>query len=1044
MTDWNLSAWALRHQALVAFMIGAILTAGFLSYMNLGRSEDPKYTVKTMIISTSLPGASAREMETQVVDEIERVLQESPNFDYVTSWSRPGEATLFATLRDDTPPSAVPESWYQMRKRVNDLAPRLPPGTRGPFFNDDFGDTFGSVYAFLSDGFSDAEMKQVLLASRQRLLRLPDVAKVELTGVQDQRFTIEFSHARLAALGLSAQAVFDSLRRENALVPAGTLDTGAARVRVDVSSGLRTAEAIAAVPVDVGGRQFRIGDIATVARTTINPPVFSMRLNGERVTALAVSMKPGGDILRLGADLDREMAAISKVLPGGITVRKVADQPRVVAESIAVFLEKFAVAVGVVLVVSFFSLGWRAGLVVALSTPIVLAMTFTVMDIGGIGLHRISLGALIISLGLLVDDAIIAVEMMLVKIEEGWEKTSAAAFAWTSTAFPMLTGTLITAAGFLPVGFARSGTGEYTGAIFWVVAIALVMSWIVAVVFTPYIGYRILPSKLGHSGAHDYQSPLYRRLTKAVDWCVTRRRTALGVTGVAFVLSLALFPLVPQQFFPSSSREEVLIDLELPEGSSYAATLDRARQVERLLKADPRTDYFITYVGGGGPRFNLAVNPELPNLAYAQFILHPKEHRDADAMTHDLRARLAAGFPDVRTRVARIENGPPVGYPVQFRVLGPDPEVVRELAAQVRDMVRQDARTRDANLQWGEKTKAVRLEVDQERARALGLAPSEIAETLQTLLTGYTVTQVRDGTETIDVVARAVESEREAAGSLGDLTIRTASGQSVPVAQIARLVPTLEDGLVWRRNRDVAITVRADVVDGVQAPDVSGAINPRLDSIRERLPSGYKIEMGGAVEESAKGGISIARLLPLMLGAWLALLMIQLQSFSRTFMVLLTAPLGLIGVTLILLVLRVPFGFVAQLGVIALAGMIMRNSVILVDQIDRDIEAGAARWDAIVHATIRRARPVVLTALAAILAFIPLTTSEFWAPMAIAIMGGLAVATALTLFFVPALYAAWFRVRRDEPPRPAASAGGEGADPQAAEARQMPNNAVTA
>jgi len=1014
MSELNLSAWALRHRALIVFMIAAILTAGLASYLSLGRSEDPKYTVRTMIISASLPGASAREMETQVVDQIERVLQEAPNFDYVTSYARPGEATLFATLRDDTRPQDVPNSWYQMRKRVGDLAPRLPPGTLGPFFNDDFGDTFGSVYAFRSDGFSDAEMKKVLLAARQRLLRLPDVAKVELSGVQDERFYIEFSHARLASLGIAPAQIFESLRRQNGLMPSGVIETPSDRIRVDVGSALSTAAAIAAVPVDVGGRQFRLGDIAEIRRGFVDPKAFSVHLDGERVTSLAVSMKPGGDILRLGRDLESEIATIAKTLPAGIDIRKVADQPTVVAHSVDEFVGHFLLALAVVLGVSFLSLGWRAGLVVALSTPIVLAMTFIAMGISGIDLHRISLGALIIALGLLVDDAIIAVEMMLVKLGEGWDKTRAAAFAWTSTAFPMLTGTLITAAGFLPVGFARSATGEYTGSIFWVVAIALVMSWIVAVLFTPYIGFKLLPDSVATHGSHGYDSPVYRRLKGGVDWCVARRKTAIGATVLAFVVSMALFPLVPQQFFPSSSREEVIVDLELAEGSPYAATLARAREVERLIASDPRTGYTLSYVGGGGPRFNLAVTPELPNLAYANFIVHPKNPADSLALTRDLRARLAAALPDVRTRVSRIENGPPVGYPVQFRVMGPDPDTVREIAARVRDTMRTDNRTRDVNLLWGNRSKALRLDVDQDRARALGLTPAEVAETLQTLLRGYTVTHVRDGLELIDVVARATPGERAAAGRLGDLTIRTASGQSVPLAQVARLSPVVEDALIWRRNRDVNLTVRADVVDGVQAPDVSGSLDPKLDAIRTTLPAGYKIEMGGAVEESAKGGISILKLLPLMLGIWLALLMVQLQSFSRVVMVLLTAPLGLIGITLTLLVTQTPFGFVAQLGVIALAGMIMRNSVILVDQIDRDIAGGANAWDAIVGSTVRRARPVVLTAIAAILAMIPLTFSEFWAPMAIAIMGGLAVATILTLFFVPALYAAWFRVRRPE------------------------------
>ena len=1031
MSRFNLSAWALRHRALVAFLMAAIMTIGAASYFNLGRSEDPKFTLKTMIITVALPGASAREMETQVVDEIERVLQEAPNFDYVTSSARAGEATLFVTLRDDTLPRDVPASWYQIRKRVGDLAPRLPPGTRGPFFNDDFGDTFGSVFAFRSDGFSDVEMREVLLATRQRLLRLPDVAKVELSGVQEEQFVIEFSHTRLAALGITPQQVFDSIRRQNALAQAGTIETGADRIRVDVNSSLASADAIANVPVDVGGRQFRIGDVAEVRRGYIDPQRFSVYLNGERVTSLAVSMKAGGDILRLGRDLDREIEDVRTQLPAGIDIKKVADQSRVVAGSINEFLIKFVIALGVVLAVCFASMGWRAGLVVTLSTPLVLALTFTAMDLSGIDLHRISLGALIIALGLLVDDAIIAIEMMLVKLEEGMDKTAAAAFAWTSTAFPMLTGTLITVAGFLPVGFARSGTGEYTNAIFWVVAIALVMSWFVAVIFTPFIGYKLLPDAPAKHDDDGYTSPMYVRLRRLITWCVTHRKASLVATAAAFVLSLALFPLVPQQFFPSSSRQEILVDLELAEGASYAATRARAQEIERLIMADKRTDYVLSYVGGGGPRFNLAVNPELPNLAYANFIVHPKDPGDATAMTSEFQKKLASQFPDVRTRVARIENGPPVGYPVQFRVMGPDPAQIKVIAGKVRDVLRSDERVRDANLQWGNMSMAARLDIDQDRARALGLTPAEIAATLQTLLNGYSITQVRDGTETIDVIARAVSQERTAAESLESLTIRTASGQSVPLSQVAKIVPVVEDGLIWRRSRDVTLIVRADVIDGVQAPDVSNAINPQLDAIRDTLPPGYRIEMGGAVEESAKGGLSIAALLPAMLGLWLTLLMVQLQSMSRTVMVLLTAPLGLIGITLTLLVTQTPFGFVAQLGVIALAGMIMRNSVILVDQIDRDITSGTEPVTAIIEATVRRARPVILTAVAAIFAMVPLTQSEFWAPMAVAIMGGLAVATILTLFFVPALYAAWFRVGREKAPTSENS-------PPEPEARSMP------
>ncbi|TFI58270.1 efflux RND transporter permease subunit [Sphingomonas parva] len=1021
MSGFNLSEWALRHRALVIFAMVVSVFAGLSAYFALGRAEDPSFTVKTMVIRVAWPGASAREMETQVTDEIERALQEAPNFDYVSSYSRPGEATLFVWLRDDTPPAEVPDSWYQVRKRVGDIRPLLPSGIVGPYFNDDFGDTFGSIYAFRSDGFDDSEMKRVLLSARQRLLRLPDVSKVELWGVQEQRFFVEFETARLAELGLAPQAILDSLARQNAVTPSGTIEAPTTRIRLNVTGAVDSVEAIAGTPIAVDGRQFRLGDVATVTRGFADPPVFSMRWNGERVTALAVSMVEGGDILALGENLAREMEAIQAALPAGIDIEKVSDQPYVVEHSVAEFELHFVLALGIVLGVSFLSLGWRAGMVVALSVPLVLAITFVIMDLGGLDLHRISLGALIIALGLLVDDAIIAVEMILVKLEEGWDRFRAASFAWTSTAFPMLTGTLITAAGFVPVGFARSGSGEYTNAIFWVVGISLVVSWIVAVLFTPYLGYKLLPAKAAGHGTHGYDGKLYRRLRSAVDWCVSRRKLTLGLTVGAFVASLAAFPFVPQQFFPSSSREEVLIDLELAEGSSYAATLAAARTLERLVRRDPRTEDVVSYVGGGGPRFYLALNPELPNLAFAQFIAKPKKAEDSVALARDLDAKLKAAMPDVRVRVSRLENGPPVGYPVQFRVMGPDPDTVRTYAAQVRDTMRTDPRMRDVNFQWFERTKALQLVVDQERARALGLTPQDVSQTLQTLLSGYTVTQVRDRSELIDVVARAAPDERAMAERINELSIRVPSGGSVPLDQVARIVPELEDGVVWRRNRDASLIVRGDVIDGVQGPDVSGALNEKLDAVRDRMPAGYRIEMGGAVEEAAKGSASIFKLFPVMLGLWLTLLMIQLQSFSRMTMVFLTAPLGLIGVVFALLLFQAPFGFVAQLGVIALAGMIMRNSVILVDQIDRDIADGAPAWTAIVEATVRRARPVVLTALAAILAMIPLTWSTFWGPMAIAIMGGLAVATVLTLFFVPALCALWFRVRR-EPAEPSTAA----------------------
>ncbi|MDO4232159.1 MAG: efflux RND transporter permease subunit [Lautropia sp.] len=1014
---FNLSAWGLRHGALVVFAMMLSLALGSLAYFKLGRAEDPGLTIKVMTIDVSWPGATVRDIEGQVVEKIQRTLQEVPHYDYVQSHVRPGQATIFLVLKDWTRKAQIRESWYQARKRVGDMRHTLPAGIQGPFFNDDFGDTFGSIYVFRADGFDDVKMKQVLLAARERMLVVPDVSKVMILGVQEPRFFVEFSHLRLAQIGMAPQQLLDSLRRQNVVEQSGVVEGDRARFHVRLDGAVRSVRDIERIPVDAGGRIFRLGDVATVSRGFIDPPQMSMRRNGERVTGLAVSMVDGGDILALGPRLDAAMEQVQRLLPAGITVEKIVDQPNLVKRSVDEFLGHFVLALGIVLAVSLLALGLRTGVVVAFSVPLVLGITFFLMWQMGINLQRISLGALIIALGLLVDDAIIAVEMMQVKMEEGWDRVKAASFAWTSTAFPMLTGTLITAAGFVPVGFAQSSTGEFTGSIFWVVAISLLVSWIVAVLFTPYLGARLLPSidslpRVAHGDPH---ARFHRWFSGKIAWCVDHRKTVLVLTALAFVASLLAFQFVPKQFFPDSPREEILIDVHLEEGASYAATLAEVERVEKLLGEDQRVRDHTAYVGSGSPRFYLSLDPETPKLNYAQLIVYPHELKQAGSLAADLRERLTEAFPHIRTRVYRLELGPTVGYPVQFRVRGADPDTVRKIAEQVRDRMRQHPNTRDVNLQWNERTKALRLRVDQDRARALGLDPQEISLALQTLLSGATVTQVREGTELIDVVARAVKEDRLDAGQIGNLNLRTANGRSVPLGQVADIVPVLEEGGMWVRNRLPTLSVRADV-QNAQAPDVSAQIEPMLKDIRDGLPVGYSIETGGTIEESVKADASIQTVMPVMLLLWASFLMIQLQSFSRMFMVVLTAPLGMIGVSLALLVTQVPFGFIATLGVIALAGMIMRNSVILVDQIDRDIAAGESRWQAIINATVRRTRPVVLTALAAILAMIPLTLSVLWGPMAIAIMGGLTVATVLTLFFVPALYAAWFRVRRDEPP----------------------------
>ncbi len=1023
MKRFNLSEWAITHRALVLFMILLISAAGLFSYFKLGRAEDPSFTIKVMNIQVGWPGATAAELQTQVVDKIEKKLQELPYLDRVTSYSQPGIAFVQVTLSDTTPPRKVKDLWYQVRKKVGDIRDDLPSGINGPSFNDEFGDVYSALYMITADGLSPAEIKRTAEDIRQRLLRVPDVNKVDLIGVRPEKIFVEFSHAKLATLGITPQQIFDSVARQNAVVSGGSVDTSADRIHLRVTGAFSGADAIAAVPVQADGRVFRLGDIATVTRGYEDPPHFIVREGGKPALGLGVSMQDGANILTLGENLKEAMKAVTAELPVGVEITQVADQPHIVDDSVSEFLETFIEALGIVLLVSFLTLGWRTGIVVALSVPLVLAIVFIVMYAAGLDLHRITLGALIIALGLLVDDAIIAIEMMVVKMEQGFDRARAATFAWTSTAFPMLTGTLVTAAGFLPVGFASSSTGEYAGGIFWVVGLALIASWFVAVLFTPYLGVKLLPdfARRAAGKAHPdpeaiYDTRIYRALRRLIALCLAWRKTVIALTVLVFGASIAAFGLVQQQFFPTSTRTELFFEMRLPEGSAIGVTDATAKKAEHMLAGDPDIVSYTSYVGSGAPRFWLGLNPVLPNPNFAQIVIVTKDLKARERVKARLESELANGaLPEARTRVDRFIFGPPVGYPVQFRVIGPDPLKVRTIANDVRQVMEQNPKLVDPHPDWGEQVKSIRLEVDQDRARALGLTPQDVAQTLQTLLSGLTVTQYREGIESIDVVARAIPAERLDLDRLPSLTIATRNGVAVPLSQIARLKYTYEEPILWRRNRDLVLTVRADIVDGVQAPDVSNEVLPKLQNIKDSLPYGYRIETGGAIEESVKANASLAAVFPVMAVAMLAILMIQLQSFSRLALVFATAPLGIVGATGALLVSNRPFGFVALLGIIALAGMIMRNTVILVDQIEHDIAAGHGRYRAIIDATVRRARPVVLTALAAILGMIPLARSVFWGPMAIAIMGGLFVATILTLLVVPALYALWFRVQIDEP-----------------------------
>ena len=1019
---FNLSAWALQNRAVVLFLMLLLGIAGALSYTKLGQSEDPPFTFKAMVVKTNWPGATAEEVSRQVTERIEKKLMETGDYDRIVSFSRPGESQVTFVAREDFKSRDIPELWYQIRKKVSDIRYTLPQGIQGPFFNDEFGTTFGNIYALSGKGFDYAVLKDYADRIQLQLQRIKDVGKVELVGLQDEKIWIDLSNTKLATLGLPLAAVQKALEEQNAVSATGFFETASDRVQLRVSGRFDSVEDIRQFPIRVGDRTFRIGDVAEVHRGFNDPPAPRMRFMGEDAIGIAVAMKDGGDILVLGKALENEFHRLQQNLPAGMELRKVSDQPAAVREGVGEFVRVLAEALVIVLLVSFFSLGLRTGLVVALSIPLVLAMTFVCMRYFDIGLHKISLGALVLALGLLVDDAIIAVEMMAVKMEQGYDRLKAASFAWTSTAFPMLTGTLVTAAGFLPIATAQSGTGEYTRSLFQVVTIALLVSWVAAVMFVPYLGAKLLPDLAkrhaekhgGSDKGHDpYSTGFYQHFRRLVEWCVRHNKTVIVLTLLAFVGSIAAFRLIPQQFFPPSVRLELLVDLKLAEGDSLAATAEQVKRLEKLLAEHPGIENYVAYVGTGSPRFYLPLDQQLPAASFAQFVVLAKDLKGREEVRQWLIQRMAEDFPTLRSRISRLENGPPVGYPVQFRVSGEHIQQVRELARKVAAKMRENPHVVNVHLDWEEPSKVIRLNLDQDRARALGVSTQDVSQFLQSSLTGSTVSYYREDNELIEILLRGDARERQDLSQLPSLAIPTNNGRSVALSQVATLEYGFEEGIIWRRNRLPTVTVRADIYDDSLPATLVKQISPTLEPIRAELPDGYLLEVGGTVEDSAKGQNSVNAGIPLFLVVVMTLLMIQLRSFSRMAMVFLTAPLGLIGVTLFLLVFHKPFGFVAMLGTIALAGMIMRNSVILVDQIEQDIAHGLDRWHAIIEATVRRFRPIVLTALAAVLAMIPLSRSAFFGPMAVAIMGGLIVATALTLLFLPALYAAWFRVKQE-------------------------------
>ena len=1019
---FNLSAWALNNRPLVLFAMMMLAIIGAMSYANLGQSEDPPFTFKAMIINTVWPGATAQEVSEQVTERIEKKLMETGEFEKVISFSRPGESQVTFVARDSLSSEQIPELWYQIRKKIGDIQHTLPRGVHGPFFNDEFGTTFGNIYALTGEGFDYAVLKDYADRVQLQLQRVKDVGKVEILGLQDEKIWIELSNTRLASMGLPLQIVQKALEEQNSVSATGFFETATDRVQLRVSGQFETVEQIREFPIRIGERTFRLGDIAEIRRGFNDPAAPRVRFMGEDALALAVAMRDGGDILVLGKALEDEFARLQDVLPVGMQLRKVSDQPAAVKESVGEFVQVLAEALIIVLLVCFFSLGFRTGLVVALSIPLVLAMTFALMYYLGIGLHKISLGALVLALGLMVDDAIIAVEMMAIKMEQGMDRMKAASFAWTSTAFPMLTGTLITAAGFLPIATAESSVGEYTRSIFQVVGIALIVSWIAAVVFVPYLGDKLLPdlarlkaAKHGSTeGEHDpYATPLYRRIRAVITWCVTQRTLVIIVTVLLFAGSIFTFRYVPKQFFADSNRLELLLNIKLAEGASLKATQAHVEKIEALLKDRPGIENYVAYVGSGSPRFYLPLDQQLPATSFAQFVMITDSLEQREEVREWLIETMHEQFPDVHSRITRLENGPPVGYPVQFRVTGEHIGQVRELARQVAAVVRNNPHVSNVHLDWEEPSKVVYLQIDQDRARAMGVSTASVSQFLRGALSGASVGQFREGNELIEILQRGTLEDREDLAGLGSLAIPTDYGTSVSLSQVATLEYGFEDGVIWHRDRLPNVTVRADIYGKDQAVDVVREILPQLQGVRDSLPDGYLLDVGGTVEDSSRGQSSVIAGMPLFLLVVLSLLMIQLRSFSRSVMVFLTAPLGLIGVTLFLLLFNQPFGFVAMLGTIALSGMIMRNSVILVDQIETDISLGHTPWQAVIDATVRRFRPITLTALAAVLAMIPLSRSVFFGPMAVAIMGGLIVATVLTLLFLPALYAAWFRVRKE-------------------------------
>jgi len=1044
MKGLNLTEWAIRHKALVIYFMLMSVVAGVMAYMHLGRNEDPEFTVKTMVVATIWPGATQEETMQQVTDRIEKKLQDTPNLYYLKSYTVAGQSTIFVYLLESTPKKDVPELWYQVRKKVGDIKQTLPQGVVGPFFNDEFGDTYGIIYGFTADGFTHRELRDYAEEARSRLLRVKDVSKAEFLGTQDERIYVEFSTQRLAELGMDRTELIKALVTQNAVVPSGVIQTKNEAVLMDVTGRFQSEKDLQQVNFVFDGKMMRLSDIATITRGYADPPQPIFRVNGKDAIGLALSMRTGGDILALEKNLDQVMEDFKAELPIGIETFLVSNQPRVVHHAVDEFMEALWEAIAIVLVISFLNLGLRAGLVVATSIPLVLAIVFITMQALGIDLQRISLGALIIALGLLVDDAMITIESMVSKLEHGWDSIKAAIFAYASTAYPRLTGTLVIALGFVPVGFAKSSAGEYTFTLFAVVVIAVLTSWVVAALFTPLIGTMLLkPHKPTDQdkGSHEGGGRMLGFYKRALLFTMRHAKLTLAVTIVVFGISLYLARFVPSQFFPPSDRPELVVDLRLRQDASIYATNTASQKLDKLLASDPEVDHWSSYVGRGAIRFYLPLDVQLQNDFFAETIVVTKSLKAREQVKRRLEVALLEKFPEAVGRIAPLELGPPVGWPIQYRVSGPDLHKVRELADKLAGIVGTSPDVQKVNFNWMDPIRKLRIRINQDEARQLGLSSAAVAQSINTIVSGIPVTQVRDSIYLIDVMVRAETSERMSLETIRSLKISLPNGNAVPLSELASIDYEQDLPLVWRRDRLPTLTVQAEPRDGVLAATAVAGLAQKVSELKRQLPPGYKIVEGGSVEESAKGQNSVLAVFPLMMVLMMTVLMIQMQSFSRLFLVCSVAPLGVIGVVLALLITQKPMGFVSTLGTVALIGMIIRNSVILVDQIEVEKAAGRKGWDAVMDASLIRFRPIILTAQAMILGMGPIAPTVFWGPMAYAIMGGLAVATLLTLISLPSLYITWFKIREDTEPT-ASTAASAPALPAGADPRAIPQPAA--